>query len=145
MLLLSSCADPLSLNRGFASDYDFARLQTWDYAARAEPDAATAERGQLDRAVEDALESVLAKKGYRKGANLPDFLVTWSFREWRVDRPTKTGGGWGAVGPAFPGLHATPRPKPADGRALPPSVDPYSSSYERARLDLTVIDAKTRR
>lgn len=144
LLLLSSCADPLSLSRGFAPGYDFARLQTWDYAERAEPDVATAERGRMDRAVENALETVLARKGCRRKADLPDFLVTWSFREWRVDRRTKTGGGWGAVGPAFPGLHATPPPKSADGGALPPSVDPYSRSYEKARLDLTLVDAKTR-
>jgi hypothetical protein len=145
LLLLASCADPLSLSRGFAPDYDFARLHTWDHAAHAEPGAATAGREQWDRAVENALETVLARKGYRRKADLPDFLVTWTFSEWRVDRRTRTGGGWGAVGPAFPGLHATPPPKSADERALPPSVDPYSRWCEKARLDLTVIDARTRR
>ena len=43
----------------------------------------------------------------------------------------------------FPGAHGSLIPKGSDGRAAPPSVDPYSSQHEEARLELRLMDPTT--
>ncbi len=130
--------------------YDFARLQSWGWAPHSgviQTDAAamTSERIRLDSLVREHIRDQLNGKGYRQQAGGADFLVAWSFGEWQLERRSPPGGGYGAVGLMYSGVHGTPMPQAKDGRAPPPSVDPYSSSYERARLELAVVDPKTQR
>ncbi|MDD2768254.1 MAG: DUF4136 domain-containing protein [Methylococcus sp.] len=144
LLLLAACAGP-ALQSGFDKDYDFARTKTWSYAVMPGSDKAAAERLQLDTLMKGILEPLLAAKGYTRREAGADFQVGWSFGEWKIDRRPKSSGEWGAVGLFYPGMHAVPAPKEPVGRALPPSVDPYGSSYEKAKLDLVVVDGKTQR
>lgn len=143
-LLLTACAGP-AVKSGFDRDYDFARIKTWSYAAKPETGTTAVDRIQLDVLMKGILEPLLASKGYVKRDDAPDVRVGWSFGEWKIDRRPKSSTEWGAVGLFYPGMHAVPAPKEPDGRALPPSVDPYSSSYEKAELDLVVVDAQTQR
>ncbi|QXP83418.1 DUF4136 domain-containing protein [Methylococcus sp. ANG] len=149
MLLLAACAGP-ALKSGFDKDYDFVRAKTWSYAVMPGSDQAAVERLRLDTLMKDTLEPLLAAKGYSRREAGADFQVGWSFGEWKIDRRPKSSAEWGAVGLFYPGMHAVPAPNPstslrASGRALPPSVDPYGSSYEKAKLDLVVVDGKTQR
>jgi hypothetical protein len=144
ILLLAACAGP-GLKSGFDKDYDFARTKTWSYAEMPGSDRAAAERLRLDALMKDTLEALLAAKGYTRRENGADIQVGWSFGEWKIDRRPKSSAEWGAVGLFYPGMHAVPAPKEAEGRALPPSVDPYGSSYEKAKLNLVVVDTKTQR
>jgi hypothetical protein len=40
-------------------------------------------------------------------------------------------------------MHASGGRTSSDGRALPPSVDPYSRNSEEAQLDLVMVDVNT--
>ena len=149
LVMLAGCsAKHFLVQTGYDSTVDFGRLSNWDWAAQSgtlETPAATktAERIQLDTLVKSHVQQQLNKKGFNHLSGKPDFLVAWSFGEWQLDRHTKPNGGYGAVGLAFPGMHGSLIPISADGRALPPSQDPYSSKYEQAKLEFAVIDAKT--
>lgn len=149
LVMLAGCpAKHFQVQTGYDSTVDFGRLSNWDWAAQSgtlETPAATktADRIQLDSLVKSHVQQQLGQKGFNHLSGKPDFLVAWSFGEWQLDRHTKPNGGYGAVGLAFPGLHGSLLSTSADGRALPPSLDPYSSKYEQARLEFAVIDANT--
>lgn len=146
---LSACS-AMTVRSGHDPTFDFARLKTWGWAPRnglLKTDAAamTSERIRLDSLVREHVRNGLNRKGYLQQIGSEDFLVDWSFGEWRLDRRSRPGGGYGAVGLMYPGAHAAAIPQTKDGRALPPGLDPYSSSYEEAKLELLIIDPKTRR
>ena len=149
LILLTGCsAKQFQVQTGYDANVDFGRLSNWDWAAptgKLETPAAakTAERIQLDHLVKSHVRQQLKQKGFNQLSNKPDFLVAWSFGEWELDRHKAPNGGYGAVGLAFPGMHGSLIPASPDGRALPPSQDPYSSKYEQAKLEFAVIDAKT--
>jgi hypothetical protein len=149
LTLLAGCsAKQFQVQTGYDAHVDFGRLSNWDWAAPAgklETPAATktAERIQLDNLVKSHVRQKLKQKGFNQVTSQPDFLVAWSFGEWELDRHKAPNDGYGAVGLAFPGMHGSLIPTSPDGRALPPSQDPYSSKYEQAKLEFAVIDAKT--
>jgi hypothetical protein len=143
-LALAACAGP-ALKSGFDKDYDFARAKTWSYAEMPGSDKVAAERLRLDALMRDTLEPLLAAKGYTRRGSGADFQIGWAFGEWKIDRRPKSSSEWGAVGLFYPGMHAVPAPKAPEGQALPPSVDPYGSSYEKAKLDLVVVDGQSQR
>ncbi len=148
-VLITGCpVKPVKVQTGFDRHVDFGRLHGWDWTpaggALETPAAAkTADRIQLDGLAKGHIERRLAQKGYRHDSAKPDFRVAWSFGEWQLDRHQQPNGGYGAVGLAFPGLHGSLVPANPDGRAEPPSLDPYTSQYEQARLELIVTDART--
>jgi len=149
LFTLAGCAS-IQLQSGYDQGFDFARLRSWDWAPQSgvlKTLAAiqTSERIRLDSLVRRLVESRLKEKGYVRQRGHADFLVAWSFGEWQLERHSRPGGGYGAVGLAFPGLHGSLIPESKDGRALPPSANPYSSSYEQAKLEFVVIDSKTER
>jgi hypothetical protein len=138
----------LQVQSDFSRNYDFGKLHTWDWApqgGKLETDAATktAQRIQLDTLVKGHVEQALGQRAFTRVSQKPNFLVAWSFGEWELDRHNNPNGGYGAVGLMYPGLHASLLPTGADGRAPPPSENPYSSKYEEAKLDIAVIDAAT--
>jgi hypothetical protein len=45
----------------------------------------------------------------------------------------------------YPGLHASTPHVSEDGRALPPVADPYSSDYEKATIELVIVDRRTQK
>lgn len=146
---LSACST-MTVQSGHDPSYDFARLKSWAWAPQSgvlQTSAAemTSERIRLDSLVREHVRDELNRKGYVQQAGGADFLVSWSFGEWQLERRSRHGGGYGAVGLMYPGAHGSLIPQSTDGRALPPSVDPYSSAYEKAKLELVVIDPKTRR
>ncbi len=149
--LLTACANRhLPVKSDYAHDYDFGKLSAWDWAPKSgelETDAAakTAERIQLDTLVKGHITRELRQRGFTYGGGRPNFLVAWSFGEWALDRHKSPNGGYGAVGLMYPGLHASNIPSSADGRAEPPSLNPYSSQYEQAKLDIAIMDAATQR
>ncbi|MGI2323294.1 MULTISPECIES: DUF4136 domain-containing protein [unclassified Methylococcus] len=143
-MLLAACAGP-GLKIGFDENYHFGGTKTWSYAEMPGSDKAAADRLRLDTLMKDTLEPLLAAKGYTRRGTGADFLVGWSFGEWKIDRRSRSGSEWGAVGLFYPGMHAVPAPKAPEGRALPPSIDPYGSSHEKAKLDLVVVDGSSRR
>lgn len=138
----------LQVQSDYSRNYDFGKLSTWDWAPQGgtlETDAATktAQRIQLDTLVKGHVEQALRQRAFTRDSRKPNFLVAWSFGEWELDRHNNPNGGYGAVGLMYPGLHASLLPIGADGRAPPPSENPYSSKYEQAKLDIAVIDAAT--
>jgi hypothetical protein len=149
LLLLQACSSA-RLTTDHDRSYDFTRLHVWDWASQSEhlqtPAAIkTSERIHLDSLVRKRMEGHLLRKGYTHDRATADFLVEWSFGEWQLERHTPSGSHYGAVGLYYPGFHASGTHPSTDGRALPPVADPYSSNYEEAKLDVVVIDAKTRR
>jgi len=146
---LTGCgARHLQVQNDYSHGYDFGKLSTWDWApqgGKLETDAAnkTAQRIQLDTLVKGHVEQALRERAFTRVSQKPNFLVAWSFGEWELDRHNNPNGGYGAVGLMYPGLHASLLPTGADGRAPPPSENPYSSKYEQAKLDIAVIDAGT--
>jgi hypothetical protein len=150
-VLLTACSTRhLPVRSDYAHDYDFGKLNTWDWAPKSgdlETDAAakTAERIQLDTLVKGHIARELRQRGFTYGGGRPSFLVAWSFGEWALDRKTSPNGGYGAVGLMYPGLHGSNIPINSDGRAEPASLDPYSSKFEEAKLEVAVMDAATRR
>ncbi len=146
---LSACST-MKVQSGHDPSFDFAGLKTWGWAPQSgatKTDAAamTSERIRLDSLVREHVRNGLNRKGYVQQVGGADVLVDWSFGEWQLERRSQPGGGYGAIGLMHPGAHAEAIPKSKDGRALPPSADPYSSSYEQAKLELLIIDSKTRR
>lgn len=147
--LLSGCSTrQLSVRSDYDHAYPFRQLHTWGWTnppRTLETDAATQtdQRIQLDDLVKAHVEQALGQKGYRLVGQQPDFQVAWSFGEWALDRHKSPNGGYGAVGLMYPGLHGSIIPVNSDGRAEPPSLDPYSSKYEQAKLELLVTDART--
>ncbi len=146
---LSACST-MKVQSGHDLSYDFTRLKTWAWAPQSgavQTDAAamTSERIRLDSLVREHVRDVLGRKGYAQQIGDADFLVDWSFGEWQLERRSRPGGGYGAVGLTHPGAHGAAVRQSKDGRALPPTLDPYSSSYEQAKLELLVVDPKTRR
>lgn len=140
----------LPVQSDYDRTYDFGRLGAWDWAPKAgrlESDAAvsTAQRIQLDELVQSHIEQSLRAKGFTRTGDRPGFRVAWSFGEWALDRHRSPNGGWGAVGLMYPGLHGSTVPTSSDGRAQPPSRDPYSSKYEEAKLEIAILDAATSR
>ena len=146
---LPACST-MNAQSGHDPSYDFARLKSWGWAPQSgamQTDAAamTSERIRLDSLVREHIRDGLGRKGYVQRTDGADFLVGWSFGEWQLERHSRPGGGYGAVGLMYPGAHGSLIPPSKDGRALPPSVDPYASTYEKAKLELLVVDPKTRR
>lgn len=149
LLLLAGCS-AARLTTDHEPGFDFARLRAWDWAPQGvelETPAAvkTSERIRLDSVVRARAEAVLSQKGYVRDRDKADFRVAWSFGEWDLRRPKNASAHYGAVGLYYPGMHASNAHLGADGRALPPSTDPYSSDYEEAKLDIVIIDARTQR
>ena len=149
-LLLAGCSGPaLQVKSDYDAGYAFRKVKTWDWAPTSgalQTDAAvkTSQRIQLDSLVRGHIERVLRGKGLQPGQPA-DVLVAWSFGEWELDRHHNPNGGYGAVGLMYPGLHGSNIPVSKDGRAEPPSLDPYSSKYEQARLEIAVMEAGTSR
>lgn len=142
--VLSSCSGP-AVRSDHDPAFDFARLRSWNWAPQSgnlQTPAATktSERIRLDSLVRDEVQRLLADKGYQRAERDPDFLIAWSFGEWQLERKTRLGAGYGAVGLYYPGLHASAESVSSDGRALPPSADPYSGTYEQAKLDFAVVE-----
>lgn len=149
MVWLSACST-LQVRSGHDASFDFSRLQSWDWAPgggrlQTAASARTSERIRLDGLVREHVIRHLTRKGFVQQPGGGNFLLAWSFGEWQLERRSRPGGGYGAVGLMYPGDHASLIPVPADGRALPPSLDPHSAAYERARLELVVVDPKTKR
>ena len=149
--LLGCASQPLKVQTDHAASFDFQKLKTFSFVAsgvtNTETDAArkTAEHIRLDDLVQRHVRNQLAARGYREETQSPDFKIAWAFGEWALDNHKKPNGGWGAVNLMFPGAHGSLNPTTDDGRALPPSEDPYSSAHEEAKLELIVTDAKTSR
>lgn len=146
---LSACST-MQAQSSHDPSYDFTRLKSWDWAPHSgaiETDAAamTSERIRLDSLVREHIRDQLNRKGYLQQAGGADFLVAWSFGEWQLERRARPGGGYGAVGLMYPGAHGSTIPQPQDGRAPPPSVDPYGATYEKAKLEMAVVNPKTQR
>lgn len=146
---LTACSSA-RLTSDHDATFDFKRLRAWDWAAQSgtlETPAAvkTSERIRLDSVVRTRVDAVLSQQGYVRDRDKADFRVAWSFGEWELQRPRSSGARYGAVGLYYPGLHASNTPQSADGRALPPSADPYSTLSEEAKLDIVIIDARTER
>ncbi|MCF7969517.1 MAG: DUF4136 domain-containing protein [Methylococcaceae bacterium] len=138
----------LEVQSDYSRSYDFGKLRTWDWAPQGgtlETDAAskTAQRIQLDTLVKGHVEQALVQRAFTRVSKNPNVLVAWSFGEWELDRHNNPNGGYGAVGLMYPGLHASLLPAGTDGRAPPPSENPYSSKYEQAKLEIAVMDAST--
>ncbi len=147
--LVSGCST-LRVQSGHDAAYDFSRLKTWEWAphagsARTDAAATTSERIRLDQLVQEHVRDVLTRKGYPLQVGSADFQVSWSFGEWKLERHSKPGGGYGAVGLMYPGLHASTPHVSEDGRALPPVADPYSSDYEKATIELVIVDRRTQK
>ena len=151
LLLLAGCANTgLKVQSGHDPAFDFSHLHAWNWAPKGgelkSPAALkTSERIQLDALVGAHVGQRLGQKGFVREQNEPDFLVAWSFGEWGLDRHTRPNGGYGAVGLMYPGFHGSNLPRSSDGRALPPTLDPYSSQYEEAKLEFAIIDPRTSR
>lgn len=148
-LWLPACST-LNVKSGHDPSFDFSPLRSWNWApgggtVETAAAAKTSERIRLDSLVQEHVIRHLTRKGYRLRSGGADFLVAWSFGEWQLERRSRPGGGYGAVGLMYPGAHGSLIPSSSNGRALPPSLDPYSSSYEQARLELLVVDPKTQR
>ena len=150
--MIATLAGCSARNFDVQSDYEpgvaFGQFHTWDWAPagpQLETPAAiqTAQRIQLDSLVKAHVAPQLKGKGLTQAPGKADLLVAWSFGEWQLDRHKSPNGGYGAVGLAYPGLHGSLIPTAPDGRAQPPSLNPYSSEYEQAKLELAVIDTKT--
>jgi hypothetical protein len=144
-LLLVACTPAFQVQTEYDRKTDFSRLHTWNWAGQSGETqtlaaANTADRIQLDALVRSAVQQELGAKGFAPSSETPDFRVSWSFGEWRRDTGHRSGGGYGSAGLAFPGQHAVAEPISPDGRALPPSRDPYSSAYEQARLAVRITD-----
>ncbi len=149
LLPLSGCTT-FQVQSGHDAAYDFSRLKTWEWAphsgmARTDTAATTSERIRLDQLVQEHVRDVLTRKGYPLQMGGADFQVGWSFGEWKLERHSKPGGGYGAVGLMYPGLHASTKHVSEDGRALPPAADPYSSNYEKATIELVIVDPKSQK
>lgn len=144
--VLSGCASQhLQVQSDYSPNFNFGQLHTWDWAPQGgtlETDAATktAQRIQLDSIVKGHVQRALDQKSFSQSRQKPNFLVAWSFGEWELDRHNNPNGGYGAVGLMYPGLHGSLLPSETDGRAAPPSENPYSSKYEQAKLDIAIID-----
>lgn len=148
-IALAGCSGKgMTVESGHDASYDFSRLHDWDWApknATLETPAAvkTSARIPLDSLVSSHVERTLGQKGFNHRQDKADFLVAWSFGEWQLERKSKPNGGYGAVGLMYPGLHGSNIPQSKDGRALPPSLNPYSSDYEEAKLEFVIMDART--
>lgn len=152
LLTLVGCSSqPLKVQADHAAGFDFSRLKTFGFVAQgpnnAETVAAkkTADRIRLDDLVQRHVRNQLTSRGYQEASQTPDFRIAWAFGEWALDNHKKPNGGWGAVNLMFPGAHGSLIPTSEDGRALPPSEDPYSSAHEEAQLELIITDARTSR
>lgn len=149
-LLLGACAPALHVQADYDRKADFSRLHTWSWAGQPGEEqtpaaAKTAERIHLEALVRSAVQRELAAKGFVESAGTPDFRVSWSFGEWRRDTGHAPGGGYGTGGLALPGAHAVAEPTASDGRVPPPSVDPFSSAYEEARLAVRITDGASQK
>jgi Domain of unknown function (DUF4136) len=147
--LLASCSSA-NLQSDYDRTFDFSRLRSWNWAPQSSalqtPAAIkTADRIRLDSLVREHVTKQLTAKGYTRDTERADFLIAWSFGEWELERRSRPGGGYGAVGLNFPGMHGSNLPTSTDGRALPPSIDPYSAKYEQAKLEFIVMDPGTQR
>lgn len=147
--MIGCSTKPMKVQTDHASGFPFSTLKTYGFVAQgpsnAETDAArkTAERLRLDDLVQGHVRHQLAAKGYQEAPQAPDFRIAWAFGEWALDNHKKPNGGWGAVNLMFPGAHGSLIPTSEDGRALPPSEDPYSSAHEEAQLEIIITDART--
>lgn len=149
-LLGFSACSTMKTQSGHDPSYDFSRVRSWDWAPQSgdlQTPAATktAERIRLDDLVRAHVVRLLEKKGYVHQVGGADILVAWAFGEWQLERSSRPGGGYGAVGLMYPGAHGSLVPESRDGRALPASLDPYSSTYEQAKFEFVVVDGKTQR
>ncbi|TSA05318.1 MAG: DUF4136 domain-containing protein [Methylococcus sp.] len=146
---LSACSSPsLKVIREIDPKTDFSKIGSFGFDPHAgSVDSAAAEktreRLQLDQLIMGHVSLQLKARGLRQDELHPDMTVAWSFGEWSVDSHKIPNGGYGSQGIMFPGAHGSLIPKGSDGRAAPPSVDPYSSEHEEARLDIRLMDPKT--
>lgn len=151
IVFLTACThSALRVDSHLAPDLDLSHLRGWNWAPRngelKTPAAiTTAERIQLESLVNAEVNSRLAQKGYSHVRDKPDFWIAWSFGEWALNRKHRPGDGYGAAGLMYPGLHGSNLPESPDGRALPPSLDPYSSRYEEAKLEIVIVDPDSSR
>ena len=150
LLSLVAACSSARLTTDHDAKFDFSRLHAWDWAPQGgemmtSAAAKTSERIRLDSIVRERVAAVLLQKGYARNADKADFQIAWSFGEWELQRERHSASRYGAVGLYYPGLHASNTHRSEDGRALPPTSDPYSDRYEQAKLDLVVIDPRTNR
>ncbi len=147
-LLGCSGTPSLKVVREIDPKTDFSKIGSFGFDAQrdsVDSDAAakTRERLQLDQLIMGHVSLQLKARGLRQDELHPDMTVAWSFGEWTVDSHKIPNGGYGSQGIMFPGAHGSLIPKGSDGRAAPPSVDPYSSQHEEARLELRLMDPTT--
>ena len=148
-LFLAACSSHnIKVESNHDSQFNFSRLHNWTWAnknSEQKTPAAnnTAERIQLESLVNGQITTLLGQKGFRQQMNKPEFLVAWSFGEWELSRKNRPNDGYGSAGLMYPGLHGSNTPVSDDGRALPPSQNPYSAQYEEAKLEIVMIDPAT--
>ena len=151
VMFLGACSSPGPyVNYHLDPSVDFSRLHDWNWAPKKgelkTPAAiTTAERIQLESLVNGEVERLLDQKGFSHRRDNPAFWIAWSFGEWELSRKHRPNDGYGSAGLMYPGLHGSIPRESRDGRALPPSLDPYSSRYEEAKIELVVIDPATSR
>lgn len=148
-LLIQGCAHrPMEVQSDFDRSFDFVHARSFDFTGGTmETDAAqkTRERLQLDALVAQEIQSELEARGLMKSEHSPDLQVSYAFGEWALDTHQKPNGGYGAVGIMFPGAHGSLLPSESDGRVPPPSKDPYTSKYEEAKLEVLMIDPRSKK
>ena len=148
-LLMAACSSPhIKVESSLDPHFNFSHLHEWNWAPKSSelktPAAiTTAERIQLESLVNGQINTTLGQKGFRQQTNKPEFLVAWSFGEWELSRKNRPNEGYGSAGLMYPGLHGSNLPVSDDGRALPPSQNPYSAQYEEAKLEIVMIDTAT--
>jgi hypothetical protein len=133
-----------------ASNFDFKKLHRWSWARESgtlqTPSATkTNDRIRLETLVSERIEQNLSNKGFSQDKTNPDFLVTWSFGEWALQRQNQNKRVYGSAGLWFPGMHGTNLPESSDGRAVPPVLNPYSSEYEEAKLQIVVLESQDKK
>ena len=139
---------PLEVQSDYDHSFDFAHVRSFDFTGGTlETDAAkkTGERLQLDALVALEIQTELEARGLKRSEQSPDLHISYAFGEWALDTHQKPNGGYGAVGIMFPGAHGSLLPSEADGRVPPPSKDPYTSKYEQAKLEILIMDARSKK
>ena len=149
VMILSSCSKPpMQVEAEHDEKFNFSRLKTWDWASKTgtlETPAAqkTSERIQLETIVSSHVERVLLEKGFSHNKTNPKLLMAWSFGEWELQGKGQNKRVFGSMGLMFPGVHGSNLPSSSDGRAVPPALNPYSSKYEQAKIEIAIIDPIT--
>ena len=151
LIFLTSCSSaPPKVESQHASNFDFKSLHRWSWASESgvlqTPSATkTNDRIRLEELVSERIEQNLSHRGYTQDKTNPDFLVTWSFGEWALQRQNQNKRVYGSAGLWFPGMHGTNLPQSSDGRAVPPVLNPYSSEYEEAKIQIVVLERQSKK